>query len=58
MQDLLNQEINSDEIIIWTGSPVQGLMLKASDTLMIPFSLMWGGFAIFWEASVFSANIF
>ena len=56
MQDLLNQEINSDEIIIWTGSPVQGLMLKASDTLMIPFSLMWGGFAIFWETSVFSSN--
>jgi hypothetical protein len=44
MQDLLIQELNSDEV--WTGSPKQGIMFKANDIFMIPFSLMWGGFAI------------
>jgi hypothetical protein len=44
-----------DEKVVWRGRPQQGLMLTARDGLLIPFSLVWGGFSIFWEASVLRA---
>jgi PH (Pleckstrin Homology) domain-containing protein len=55
-QQEISRVLDSSESLIWSGIPRQGLLLRPNDALMIPFSLMWGGFAIFWEATVLRSN--
>jgi hypothetical protein len=37
------------ERVIWWGRPDPAVNFGTKDLFLIPFSLMWGGFAIFWE---------
>src|SRR4051812_399066 len=55
-EDLIRGELGAGEKLLWAGRPRQGLVLRAADTFLIPFSIMWGGFAIFWEASVLASG--
>jgi hypothetical protein len=48
----LQPELLSGESIYWAGMPNPGRIFHSDDWALIPFSLLWGGFAIFWEASV------
>ena len=43
-------ELTSGESVLWAGQPNPRIIFHKDDLYLIPFSLLWGGFAIFWEA--------
>jgi hypothetical protein len=53
----IQDELYSNEVLLWSGQPSSGIRFRASDLFVIPFSLLWGGFACFWEGSVISHGI-
>ncbi len=52
----LREFLESGESLLWSGRPKQGIILRTGDTYAIPFSLMWAGFAFFWEFTVIQTN--
>ena len=50
--DILQKQLLKDEKILWKGQPEADILFSGSDLFLVPFSLFWGGFAIFWESSV------
>jgi hypothetical protein len=54
--NIFQSELSSSEKLIWSGQPLTGIRFRKQDAGLIPFSLLWGGFAIFWEWSVFHSS--
>lgn len=46
----LSAYLGPGERLIWAGRPDPDVLFTPLDAFLIPFSVMWGGFAIFWEA--------
>ena len=47
--DTVERHLSSGEHVEWIGKPDPTKRFSRSDVFLIPFSLMWGGFAILWE---------
>ncbi|HTA20326.1 MAG TPA: hypothetical protein VK989_13600 [Polyangia bacterium] len=55
-EKIVSPELATGESLVWSGRPRTGIRLTRSDAVLIPFSLMWCGFAVFWEKSVLGVN--
>jgi hypothetical protein len=50
-EQIISSELNAGERLAWSDRPRTGIRLTGADAFIIPFSLAWCGFAVFWERS-------
>lgn len=52
----IDKYLMPDEYVVWNGRPGKGHLLTPNDIFMIPFSILWCGFAIVWETGVLTTS--
>lgn len=52
----LQQYLDPNENLLWTGKPKKGIIFRPSDIFLIPFSILWCSFAIFWFITVLTSG--
>lgn len=50
-EDPLRAELLPGERLFWTGRPDPRVLFTGADLFLVPFSVLWCGFAIFWFVS-------
>jgi hypothetical protein len=54
--DQVHRHLRADEQLLWQGAPDAGVWFTSEDVFLVPFSILWCGFAIFWESSVIGGH--
>lgn len=54
--DFARSLLTPGEIIRWRGKPEKGNLFTGQDFFLIPFSIFWCGFAIFWEITAITGG--
>lgn len=44
------------EPLLWSGRPDPNVLFARNDLYLVPFTLLWGGFAIFWNVMVWRGH--
>lgn len=50
------QHLDSGENLLWTGQPKTGIVFRPADVFLIPFSVLWCGFAVFWFTTALTSG--
>ncbi len=45
------RDLMPEEEVVWSGAPGKGIKFQSADLVIVPFSLLWALFVIFWEAT-------
>jgi hypothetical protein len=48
--------LRHSEKLLWSGKPERHPVFTYVDILLVPFSLLWAGFAVFWELDVIASD--
>ena len=48
--------VRAHERLLWSGRPDPAVRFSPSDAYFVPFTIMWGGFAILWEVGVIASG--
>lgn len=54
--DPIDSELRPGEQILWKGRPDPSRLFGPRDALLVPFSILWAGFAVFWEVGVITSG--
>lgn len=52
----VNTDSSFSEDVLWSGSPVRYPLFDRQDAFFVPFSILWCGFAIFWETTALTSG--
>lgn len=47
--------LRHSEQLLWVGQPDPRVRFTGADAFLVPFSVLWGGFAVFWEVTAITS---